>query len=330
MSNKIKNHIDIFKDHVNPKMLLGKSSAIAIKFLRFYLLLGVCFVLLYPLLYMLSNAFRPFSELSDPGVIWIPKQFTMDNFRIAFDALSYRVSALNTARISIVSALLQLISCSLIGYGLARYRFAERGLIFALALFTIIVPPQTIILSTFLNFRFFDYLGLEPILRLVFPNLKESILDTAWTFYLPAITGTGIRSGLFIFIFRQFFKGLPKELEYSAKIDGCGAYSTYFRVMLPNSGAVIITVFLFSVVWYWNDYYAPALLLSNNFPLSVALSRIRSALQLMNVAEENVSADQVRVYLQAASLLYILPMLVLYIFTQRYFTESIERTGLVE
>ena len=297
---------------------------------RFFLLAGVCFVLLFPLLYMLSTAFRPAAEINDPSVIWIPKHLTLENFKISAEAINYKQSLSNTARVGVVSSILQIISCLVIGYGFARFKFKEKKLIFSMLLFTIIVPPQTIILSLFLNFRFFDFFGILSLQRLFTDDIKTlNLINTPWTFYLPSIFGMGIRSGLFIYIYRQFFRGMPKELEYAARIDGCGVFATFIKIMVPNSVPAILTVFLFSIVWHWNDYYLSAMYFSSNFPLSVSLSQIRSGLQIAGAGSEYSSPDLLRTYLQAGCLLTILPVLILYMVTQRYFTESIERTGIV-
>ena len=187
-----------------------------------------------------------------------------------------------------------------------------------MVLLTIIVPPQTIIIPSYENFRFFKIFGFE-----------FNLLDTVWTFWLPSLLGMGLRSGLYILVYRQFFRGIPKEIEEAAYIDGCGPLTTFVRVMAPNAKHAFVTVFLFSVVWHWNDYYLSAMFFNNNMPLAVALTRLRSGLTLMGIGDEFGDPTTVRTYLQAGSLLVIGPMLALYLFLQKYFTESLERTGIV-
>ncbi len=295
------------------------------------LLLGVSFILLYPLLYMMSNAFKPMEQAYDASVIWLPKSLTLQNFADAIKALNYWQSLKTTVSVSLVSALLQILSCMLAGYGFARFQFRGKGLLFALVILTIIVPQQLVAVPTYMQYRRFTFMGL---MRL-FPGLTGgkgyvNLIDTPFVFYLPALFGAGFKSGLFIFIYRQFFRGLPRELEDSAALDGCGFLKTFFKIMLPNAQPAMVTVFLFSVVWYWNEYYAPAMYMSNQWTLSTALAVIKY--NLAHASAEGANYLDAFLYItrvQAATLLLIAPLLIVYLFAQRFFTESIERTGIV-
>lgn len=141
--------------------------------------------------------------------------------------------------------------------------------------------------------------------------------------------GNGIRAGLMIFIFRQFFKGLPKELEDAAYLDGCGSLRTFVQVMIPNASSSFLTVFLFSVVWYWNDYYVSSTFFTKNQTIALMLKNLSTLLsqQLFNNAD--VSPREQIVWMEAGCLISILPILIMYVFLQKYFTEGIERSGLV-
>ncbi len=298
---------------------------------RVLLLLGVGFILLYPLLYMLSNAVKPMAQAYDASVIWLPKSFTLDNFREAAKAIDYGKSLKTTVLVSFVSAMLQLLSCMLAGYGFARFNFRGKGLLFAMVILTIVVPEQLVAIPTYMQYRRFTFGGLLKL----FPFLTGgkgyiNLIDTSFVFYLPALLGAGFKSGLFIFIYRQFFRGLPKELEDAAAVDGCGLLSTFIRVMLPNAIPAMVTVFLFSVVWYWNEYYAPAMYMSNQWTLSTALAVIKYNLAQTAMEGANyLDAFAYTTRVQAAALLVIAPLLIMYLFLQRFFTESIERTGIV-
>lgn len=278
--------------------------------LRGVLLVSMCFVLLYPLLYMLSMAFRSNQDLYDPSVIWIPKSFTLENLQTVIDVMKYPVSLGNTLVIVLGSTLLQLFSCAVVGYGFARFQFRGKGLLFALVIFSIIIPPQ--ILS-------------NPLYVLY--NRME-LLNNVLAFYLPATLASGIKSGFFIFIFRQFFRGLPSELEDSAYVDGCGPYRTFLYIILPNASAALLTVLLFSIVWYWNDFFYTNMFFSNTQTLTTSLYNIRAELVVDGVV---TITDPVafNAKLQAGCLLVVLPILLMYLFLQKYFTESAERTGIV-
>ena len=287
---------------------------------------GMAYIFMFPVLYMLSVSVREPSSVNDPSVVWIPKSFSFKSITNTLEIMDYWNSLGLTLKITVGATLSSLVSCVLTGYGLARYNFKGRGFVFGLLLLTIIIPPLSIINGSYINFRYFTFGG---ILNL-FGGASINLLNTEWTFILPAIFGAGLRNGLFIFIFRQFFIGMPKELEEASYIDGCNAFSTFVRVMLPNSRSAFITVMLFSFIWHWNDYYSAAVYFIEGVkPLSVTLYNLQSLLSQADLGIGNTSPYLLRTYIQSGALLCVLPPLVLYIFTQRYFTESIERTGIV-
>lgn len=297
---------------------------------RASLLAGISFLLLYPILFMFSDAFKPVDQNYDPSVIWIPKSFTLQNFADAMRVMDFWNTMQTTLAVNIVSALLQVVSCMLVGYGFARFRFRGRNVLFMLVLLTIIVPPQTISSSLYFQYRYFDLLGLFRLFeQLTGIGGTVNLIGSYWAFYVPAMLGMGLRSGLYIYIFRQFFRGMPKELEDAAHIDGAGPFGTFRRIMLPNAGGALLTVLLFSIVWQWNDFYTPAMFLNNQYTLATALAAFQQNLQsLANVGGLNTDPYIVSTRIQAACLLAIGPLVLLYVFAQRYFTESIERTGI--
>jgi multiple sugar transport system permease protein len=300
-----------------------------VKIFRFLFIFGLCYLFLFPLFYLLVACFQDPSVAKDPTVVWIPNILSLDNLSMAFKLLDYKQSILLTAIISVLSTAATLISCSMVGYGFARFNFFGKKIAFTLVLLLIIVPPQTTMISSYLNFRFFDFLGMMKLLSPIFGTDHINLLNTIWTFVLPAIFASGIRAGLFIFIFRQFFVGQPKELEEAAKIDGCNAFITFWRIMVPLAVPAFITVLLFSFIWVWNENYTSLMYFKDLIkPLAVQLNAIREMF-LIDSANVHYSATQMRGALAAASLLCVIPPLAIYIFTQKYFTESIERAGIV-
>jgi len=298
---------------------------------RHALLIGVSFVILYPLLFMVSNAFRPPAENFDPSVIWIPKSPTLSNFADALEVLQPQELIGNTLAVTFGTSVIQAVICLVVGYGFARFRFKGRGILFALVILTIIVPPQNLATSIYASFRYFDFLGILSFLgRITNGAVKPiNLIGSYWVSWLPALTGAGLRSGLYIYMYRQYFTGVPKELEEAAEIDGCGPYGIFTRIMVPNAKNIILAVFLFSIVWNWNDFYTPAMYMQNKPTLAKALSEFQSNLQMLSsVGGLNYDPIVVLTRIQAACLLAILPLLILYVFTQRYFTESIENTGI--
>ncbi|WP_049962848.1 carbohydrate ABC transporter permease [Ruminococcus sp. HUN007] len=279
---------------------------------RTLILTGLCFVILYPLIFMISCAFRERGDMNDPTVMWIPRHFTLDAIKETARAMDLKNTLVNTLFINIGCSFCQIISTAVTGYGFARFQFKGKKILFAVVILMILVPPQVILLP---QYDLFKSLGM---------------INTAWTMYLPAMTANGIRAGIMIFIFRQFFRGLPRELEDAACLDGCGPLRTFLVIMMPNALSSLLTVFLFAVVWYWNDYYVCNAFFSSNRTLALTIKNIQPVLNaaLFNDASLRVSAREYVVWTQAACLMSISPMLVMYIFLQKHFTEGIERSGL--
>ncbi|MCI6889477.1 MAG: carbohydrate ABC transporter permease [Ruminococcus sp.] len=290
-------------------------------FFRFFILFGLGFVILYPLIYMLSCAFRESSDMTDPTVMWITRHYTLDIIRETINAMDFGNTLLNTLKLNIGCSVVQVISCAITGYGFARFKFRGKSIMFGIVIMMILVPAQIISLPLYTQFRYFGIKGIFSI----------NLIDSMACMYLPAATGNGIRSGLMILIFRQFFRGMPKELEDAAYLDGCSPFGTFLRVMMPNALSSLLTVFLFSVVFYWNDYYVSSTFFTNNKTVSLMLKNLSSQLSLMlfNDATLQISAREQIVWMEAGCLISIMPILIMYIFLQKYFTEGIERSGIV-
>ena len=291
---------------------------------RFVILFGLCFVILYPLIFMLSTAFRPNEQMNDPSVVWLPKSFTMQNIYDVWDVMSFDKTVVNTVILNIVASILQVITCSITGYGFARFKFKGKSILFAIVVLQIIVPPQITTIPLYLQYAYFKPEFLAKLLT----NGETSLINSGWTMYLPALFANGLRAGLFIFIFRQFFRGLPKELEDAAYLDGCSPLYTFVKIMCPNAKSSFLTVFLFSIVWYWNDYYVSSSFFTKNDTVALMLKNLNTNLAQTLFDGQQVSVRQIIVWLEAGCLLSITPILIMYIFLQRYFIEGIERSGL--
>ena len=299
------------------------TAQILMEIFRYLFLLAVGYVVVFQLAYMVSYAFRPNAEMTDPSVVWIPKTFTLENFKNAYNLLDFGASLLNTVSVQVISGLIEIISCSFVAYGLSRTRFRGIGIIFAMVMVMILLPPQMTAVPMYLNYAHFDVLGvLKFVGDIIGKELRPNLLDSGFVFWLPSVFGVGLRSGLFIFIYRQFFKGLPRELEEAASLDGASALGTFIRVVLPSSSVVILTVTIFSVVWHWNDYYLSVLFFNENYPLAVRLQQLgTSAIGLGMYIDRGLT--------MAACLIFILPVLIMYTILQRKFIQSIDRVGIV-
>jgi multiple sugar transport system permease protein len=273
------------------------------------LLIDVAFIFVVPIIRLISTSLMDIMDLYDPTVVWLPRRWAWENYSQAWTALVFVQSFRNTFLVAGACAILQTLSCAIIGYGFARFKFPGRDKIFWLVLFVMIVPPHAVIIQQFLLIS------------------KLKMLETYWPFLLPSALGMGLRGALFIFIFRQFFKGMPYELEDAAMIDGAGPLRIFINVMLPLAQPAIVVVFLFSFVWHWNDSLEPSIYLShaNMYFLPQQLANVEAALSNLQLRGMWGTGT-----IMAATLLVIFPIMLLYAFTQRYFVESIERTGLIE
>lgn len=310
---------------LNNKKAAQRTGRVLFSIVRIFFLMSVGYIIIYPLLSMISYSLISLSDVYDPSVVWVPKELTFSNYSVAIEAMDYYSSLLNTVLKCVVSAFIEVASCSLVAYGLARFKFKENNLLFGIVLLTAIVPTQVYIIPSYLNFRFFDIGGLISLVNNIFgTDINLNLINTPFVFYLPALFGVGIRSGLFIFIYRQFFLGLPKELEEASWIDGAGPFKTFIRVVVPSSGVVFLTVTIFAVIWYWNDYYQSIMYFSKDYPLAVALNSIVDRVGTLGYAYEKSLGPTM-----AACLLFIAPMLIMYAILQKQFIASIDRVGIV-
>jgi multiple sugar transport system permease protein len=231
---------------------------------------------------------------------------------------------------SLSIAAIQLFVCSCVGYGFARFDLPLKKLFFAMVILVIVIPPQNLILPLYVTFRLFDplsaitSLGHEPL------NMLKSVLPM----YLMTLFGCGLRSGLHIYIFTQFFRGLPKELEEAAAVDGCSNFGAYFKVMLPNAVPAIVTVAIFSIVWQYNDmFFANVFLMPDNVIIGKRVATLAySVSQLVwtgNGAANVTDPSIATLYLYAGVVLMIMPIMVIYAALQRQFIEGVERSGIV-
>ena len=262
----------------------GNGTDAVWPFFRFFILFGLCFVILYPLIYMISCAFRDSADMSDPTVMWIPRHLTLNVIKETADVMDIWNTLKTTLLLNVGCSLVQVASCALAGYGFARFKFKGKGILFGIVVMMILVPPQIISIPQYMLFRHFG-IGVPE---------RNLTINTCCKRYLPAAMGNGIRAGLMIFIFRQFFKGLPKELEDAAYLDGCGPLRTFVQVMIPNASSSFLTVFLFSIVWYWNDYYVSSTFFTKNQTIALMLKNLSTLLPSKFASITQMSAPESR------------------------------------
>lgn len=274
---------------------------------------------------MLFKSVIPFSQADDPSVVWVPKGFSFQNYLAAFEEMDFLKAFTNTISIQMVSGIIEILVCAIIAYGFARFNFPEKNLLFLLVILTMIVPAQAIVVPSYLNFSKLDFFGILNLVGKAFgKDIRPNIIDSGLTFYLPSIFGVGVRSGLFIFIYRQFFKGLPKELEEAAAIDGAGLWKTIFYIVFPTAGTAFLCVGIFSMIAHWNEYYLSAMYFTDTFPLSLQLQQLGET--AMNFGGSVEAATNVK---NAACILFMFPPILVYLILQKNFIRSIGRTGIV-
>ena len=293
---------------------------------RYIFLIAYSYVLIYPIVFLIIRSIELGIDVYDPTVQWIPKHITSVHYRFAFRVLDYGKSFLSTVFNMLLAGLIEVFTCLIAAYGLARYNFKGKKLIVGLVILMILVPSNMTIIPNYMNMQNLDLFGILGLFnKITGIDLRISILDTPFAFWLPSLLGVGLRGGLFIYIYMQFFKGLPKELEEAAWIDGAGLYRTLFRIIFPTASVSIVTVSLLSMVWHWNEYYLPQLYLADDFPLSVVLANFMNRAMVFG----GEPGFEVRLIQAASCVLIIIPILIFYLIMQRKFISSIALTGIV-
>ncbi len=285
-------------------------------FVIYALLICIGFIYIYPLLIMVSKSFMNLDDLLDSSINWIPSTFNISNYMQAAKSMNFWKSLLQSIIIAGVPTLCNVISCSLAGYGLARFDFRGKKLCLAIIILTFVLPTQITMIPTYVMYS------------------NMGILGTLWAFILPALLGQGINAPIFILIFYQFFKQVPKVLIEAAQIDGAGYFKSFVRISLPSAVPAFITVTLFSFVWYWNESYLTELYVHGVMTDSGWTTLV---IQLKNFATNFNSYAQTAAsgatnlnesISMAGTVISVIPLLIMYFILQKYFVESIDRTGI--
>jgi multiple sugar transport system permease protein len=313
-------------------LLKKKVGAIFYNVCLAILLFGLCFLILQPLLNKLSVSFMEMRDLYDATVISIPRHFTTENYLITAQLLEYRTSLLQTLLIVFFSSVLQIAACTLAAYGFARYNFPLKNFWFMCVMLIIVVPPQTIMAPLYLNFRFFDVFGIIRLVR----GQPVNLLNSPAGYLLLSATGMGLKSGLYIFMLRQYFRGEPKELEEAACVDGCGRFMTFVRIMLPDASPMITSCFLFSFVWQWTDSFYSTLFLTRAKMLSSGLGALADRLREWWAVSQGTNGSAgsfppvgyIQAIIATGMLMCLIPVILLYLVAQKAFVESLSQTGI--
>lgn len=318
------------KKNINTSALLKKKAGeLSFSVFRYFLIVVIGFIVIYPLIFMFVTAIKDPRGMMDGVNVWLPRYTTFDYFEQAYEYMDFSNSLKRTLSLDLVSALIEVLICSMIGYGFARFDFPFRKILMVFLIISLLIPVQMYSLPLAINYKNLDLIGIFGLInKLTGVDLRLNVYNTNFSFWLPALFGVGIRSGMIIYIYIQFFKGLPYELEEAAYVDGAGLFKTYFKIMLPSSSVVFITAIVLSVIWYWNETFLSMLcFLTDDWPLSVKLSNLPVALHQYGIFEEMIFTGHSNI-VYAACIMFVCLPLVSYLFLQRKFVKSIDRVGI--
>ena len=315
---------------------------------RLVLLIGISYIVLFPFFTKIAGSFMAQEDFVDVTVRLIPKNFSLDIYKAVWTELEYMKAFANTLLLSLSTAVIQTFVCCFVAYGLAKFKFKGNKLIFLAVIFSLVIPHQTLQLSLFMNFRYFDLFGIFKLLgggklELFGKTLVDGAIDIfpdSWEAFTPnglvltntfapliilSIFGLAFKNGLYIFLLRQFFRGVPDELEESAYIDGSGIIRTFLTIILPISVPMMITVFLFSFSWQWtDDFYTNLFFTTSKVKLLPKILDIPKSLTT-DFPGQNLYYAAIR---NTCGMMIIAPLIVMYLFCQRYLVQGIERSGL--
>ncbi len=298
------------------------------KIFRLVLLIGISYVILYPFFTKIASSFMSPTDFVDVTVMLIPKSPTLNTYKQIIIENHYFQALFNTLILSLICGVIQTFICCVIGYGFAKYHFKGSKLLFLCVVLTMIVPHQTIRYSMFMKFRYFDIGYFDfGILSLFGDKDGINLINTFIPLIMLSIFGLAFKNGLYIFMMRQFFKNVPDELEESAYIDGSGTFRTFMQIILPLSVPMMVTIFLFAFSWQWTDNFYTSTSMFFPGKSQVLLSKIVSIPRTLdtNYPGGNLFSAAIR---NTCGLLIIAPLLVVYLFCQKFLVQGIERSGI--
>lgn len=338
------------KDRLKAKFVnMNFLTSVVWYIFRLVLLIGVSYVVLFPFFAKIAGSIMSPEDFVDVTVRLIPRNPTFDIYKAIFTEMPYWEVFRNTLILSLSCALLQTFVCCLIAYGLAKFKFRGNKLVMMAVILTMIVPHQTLQMSMFTHFRFFDVWGIlsllsggaetpiaglnELLANIHLLNLEEhsiNLLNTFWPMVILSATGLGFKNGLYIYMLRQFFTGVPDALEESAYIDGSGTIHTFLTIILPLSVPMMVTVFLFAFCWQWTDNFYTELFFTSGSPIKLMPDMVPSDSDIpmslkTDYAGQSVYYAAIR---NTCGICIILPLVILYVFCQKFLVQGIERSGL--
>ena len=277
-------------------MKLSKTNQFRnINYFTYIILILGSFFMLMPLVWLVRSSFMELNQIFIFPPVWIPEPFTFENYPGVFEAVPFLKYFINTFTILIPSVIGILISCCMGAYAFSRLNWPYRDFIFAVLMTTLMLPYAVTLIPTFLIWA------------------KLGLVNTFWPLIIPKWFG----AIFYIFLLRQFFFTIPKELDEAAKIDGANPLQILWHVILPLSRPALITVAIFAALAEWNDFLGPLIYLNNDedYTLAIGLAQFTGLYH----SQWNL--------LMAASTMVVIPVIILFFFAQKHFIEGIALTG---
>lgn len=319
---KVKKEKTPFTKEKFKKIMMGTKDDMGLlkKIVVYVILISVGFMFLSPIVKVFATSLMSLSDLLDSAINWIPSSLNWDNYVNAAHAMDYGKAIRDSLVVALVPTVINVVMCSIIGYGFARYNFRFKGLLFFCVILAFVLPQQLMMTP-----QYELYAKME---------LTGSILP----FIVPTIFGQGLHAPIYILISWSFFKQIPNALMEAAQIDGAGHAKQFFKIAIPSSIGAMVVIFLFSFVWLWNESYLTSLYLYNaRAKVSYRFTPVVNQLSVFDSAfEDNVASSSSSVTTSyantgmrmAATMLVIAPLLVIYFILQKQFVESVDRAGI--
>lgn len=290
------------------KRTLSPTKIILHGLLYVVLVVGAA-IMVMPFLWMLSTSLKIDSEIFGRTIRWLPTTFDFSNYKDAFSQTNMGRLYFNTFLVTLISVVSQLLLCSMAGYAFARLNFWGKNVLFFTLLATMMVPLEALIIPVFLFVRAFPLVGGNDIFGQGGTGLMNSYAGLVFP-HIVSVFG--------LFLFRQFYLRFPLEIEEAAIVDGCTRLGIYWRILLPNSKPVLGTMALFAFLWSWNDFLWPLVVVKDD-----RLKTLQLGLSLFNQEQGTRWAE-----LMAASVMVLVPVIVLYLFLQRFLVNSNVTSGI--